>query len=169
MEYTKDKRGYTQNGIKPYTNNSTYYNNKDLYDTIELAEDRSYNIGGSGYRKVFINANGDYKYSPCSSIEQYHKLIKEMPKISMDKKYYQYDERENIYDIEETIHDKLYSGFDYKNEILKRSLSNVFYKDPIKENILSFIDKVIYGLIETTKQIKNFGNFTVKKNNRRVF
>jgi hypothetical protein len=52
---------------------------------------------------------------------------------------------------------------------MKRSLSNVIFRDPVKEGILNYFERVVYGLIETTKQIKNFFNYTVKKNNRRVF
>ena len=43
------------------------------------------------------------------------------------------------------------------------------YRDPIKEAILGYFNRVVFGLVETTKQIKNFVNYTVKKNNRRVF
>ena len=35
---------YTVNGIKPKTTNTTFYNNKDLYETPELAIDRANNI-----------------------------------------------------------------------------------------------------------------------------
>ena len=160
---------YTVAGIKPATNNLTFYNPKDLYETIDLATERSYNIGCSGYRRVLVSAQGDYKYAPCVDSNEYKSIMKLMPKIQVERRYYDYDPTENIYDIRDSFNDNLYNGFDYKNQILKRSLSNVIYRDHIKEGILHYFNRVVFGLIETTKQIKNFVNYTVKKNNRRVF
>jgi hypothetical protein len=59
--------------------------------------------------------------------------------------------------------------FNYRFSLLRKSLSNVIYRDPIKEAILGYYERVVYGLVETTKNIKNYFNYTVKKNNRRVF
>jgi hypothetical protein len=92
-----------------------------------------------------------------------------MPKIPVERRYYEFDPTENIYDVRDSINDNLYTGFEYKEQILKRSLSNVIFKDPIKDGILQYYNKVVFGLIETTKQIRNYVNYTVKKNNRRVF
>jgi hypothetical protein len=160
---------YTVNGIKPKTTNTTFYNNKDLYETPELAIDRANNIGCSGYRSIIANANGSYKFAPCSDFNDYKKIMKEMSKTTVERRYYDFDPGQNIYDIRDTVNDNLYNGFDYQNQILKRSLSNVIYRDPIKEGILNYFQRVVYGLVETTKQIKNFFNYTVKKNNKRVF
>ena len=160
---------YTVAGIKPVTTNTTFYNPKDLYDTMELAENRSYNIGCSGYRRVLVSAQGDYKFAPCTDSVEYKSIMKSMPKIQVERRYYDYDPTENIRDIRDSFNDNLYNGFDYKDQILKRSLSNVIYRDPVKEGILHYFNRVVFGLIETTKQIKNFVNYTVKKNNRRVF
>jgi hypothetical protein len=95
--------------------------------------------------------------------------MKEMSKVSVERRYYEFDPNQNIYDIRDNINNNLYEGFDYQHQIMKRSLSNVIFRDPVKEGILSYFERVVYGLIETTKQIKNFFNYTVKKNNRRVF
>lgn len=160
---------YTVAGIKPKTSNTTFYNPKDLYETESLAESRSYNIGCSGYRRVLVSAQGDYRFAPCEDPLVYKSIMKSMPKIQVERRYYEYDPTENIYDIRDSVNDNLYNGFDYKNQILKRSLSNVIYRDPVKEGILHYFNRVVYGLVETTKQIKNFVNYTVKKNNRRVF
>ena len=92
-----------------------------------------------------------------------------MGKVTVERRYYDFDPTQNIYDIRDSINDNLYNGFDYQDQILKRSLSNVIYRDPVKEGILHYFQRVVYGLIETTKQIKNFFNYTVKKNNKRVF
>ena len=113
---------YTVAGIKPATNNLTFYNPKDLYETIDLATERSYNIGCSGYRRVLVSAQGDYKYAPCEDSNEYKSIMKLMPKIQVERRYYDYDPTENIYDIRDSFNDNLYNGFDYKNQILKRML-----------------------------------------------
>ena len=160
---------YTVAGIKPKSNNTTFYQTNDVYDTESQALDRSYNLGCSGYRRVLVSSQGQYKYSPCSDVNVYKSLMKIMPKIPVERRYYDYDPTENPYDVRDSLNDNLYNGFDYKNQILKRSLSGVIFKDPIKEGILHYFNRVVFGLVETTKQIKNYVNYTVKKNNRRVF
>ncbi len=160
---------YTVNGVKPPTTNTTFYNSKDVYDTPELAINRSASIGCSGYRTAIVNANGQYKYSPCSTMEEYKKIMKELPKVTVERRYYDFDPGQNIYDVRDTLNDNLYNGFDYQNQLMKRSLSNVIYRDPVKAGILVYFERVVYALIETTKQIRNFANYTVNKNNKRVF
>ena len=48
-------------------------------------------------------------------------------------------------------------------------MSNLLFRDPTKNLILRYFQRVVYSLIETTKQIKNYFNYTVPFNNRRVF
>ena len=160
---------YTVRGVTPKTTNTTFYNTTDLYPNISLAEDRAYNIGCSGYRAITTNASGTYMFGPCSAAADYKKIMKEMSTENVDRRYYDFDPTQNLYDIRDSQNDNLYNGFDYKDQILKRSLSNVIYKDPVKEGILSYFERVVYGLIESTKEIKNFVNYTVKRNNKRVF
>lgn len=160
---------YTSVGIKPRSSNTTFYNPTDLYPSEALASDRASNIGCSGYRRVLVSALGEYKYSPCSDVEEYKAIMKLMPKTPVERRYYDYDPTENIYDVRDSINDNLYNGFEYKDQLMVRSLSNIIYRDPIKAGILQYFDRVVFGLVETTKQIKNYFNYTVKKNNRRVF
>ena len=160
---------YTTKGITPKTTNTTFYAPKDLYSTIDLATNRAYNIGCSGYRAITTNANGSYMFGPCSSSTEYKKIMKEMTTENVDRRYYDFDPDQNLYDIRDSQNDNLYNGFAYKDQILRRSLSNVIYRDPVKEGILSYFERVVYGLIESTKGIKNFVNYTVKRNNKRVF
>ena len=56
-----------------------------------------------------------------------------------------------------------------KDKILGKTLSKILFKDPVKASILSYFEKGFFALVETTKQIKNYFNYTVPKNNRRVF
>jgi hypothetical protein len=108
-------------------------------------------------------------FGPCSSSEEYKKIMKEMAVENVDRRYYDFDPGQNLYDVRDSQNDNLYNGFDYRDQILRRSLSNVIYRDPVKEGILSYFERVVYGLIESTKGIKNFVNYTVKRNNKRVF
>lgn len=160
---------YTANGVKFSTTNTTFYNNKDQYDSPELAEDRSNNIGCSGYRSSVINSNGDIKFFPCSDSNVYKEIMKQMSTENMDRVYYDFDDRQNIYDIMYSGNDTAYSGYDYKGKVLTKTLSNVLFRDPVKSGILSYFERGFFALIESTKQIKNYFNYTVKKNNRRVF
>jgi hypothetical protein len=43
------------------------------------------------------------------------------------------------------------------------------YRDPVKASILQTFNRVVFGLIESVKQIKNHFNYTVPSNNKRVF
>jgi hypothetical protein len=92
-----------------------------------------------------------------------------MPKANNERRYYSFDPTQNLYDIRDSAQDNLYGGFDYKNRIFEKTMSKVILRDPVKASILAYLQKVIFGLVESTKQIKNFFNYTVKKNNRRVF
>jgi hypothetical protein len=85
------------------------------------------------------------------------------------RKYYDFDPTENVFDIEANINDNVYEGFLYKFQIWERTLSNVIFRDPNKILVLESFQKIVYALIETVKQIKNYFNYTVPFNNRRVF
>ena len=58
----------------------------------------------------------------------------------------------------------------YKSIYPKSSQLNWLKLEISPEDLKSINQDLLdYGLIETTKQIKNFFNYTVKKNNKRVF
>ena len=153
----------------PPTTNTTYYQPTDVYETPALAEDRSFNIGCTGYRNVVINATGTVRYAPCIAASTYTVIIKGMPKINAPREYYAFDPTDNIDDVKYSINDDLYSGYDYKERIFEKTMSKVILRDPVKASILVFFQRVVFALIESTKQITNFVNYTVKKNNKRVF
>ena len=160
---------YTAYGVKYKTNNTTFYQPKDQYDTSQEAGERSVNIGCSGYRSSVINANGDLKFFPCSNPTEYTEIMKQITPVEEERKYYDFDQRNNIFDVMYSVNDNAYAGFDYKDKILNKTLSKVLFKDPVKSNILSYFEKGFFALVESTKQIKNYFNYTVPKNNRRVF
>ena len=156
-------------GAKYRTTNTTFYDSKDQYETSELAEQRSFDIGCSGFRSAIINSNGDLRFFPCSSSSEYIEIMKGMVPVEEERRYYDFDQRNNIFDVMYSTNDTSYSGFDYKDKILKKTLSKVLFKDPVKASILSYFERGFFALVETTKQIKNYFNYTVPKNNRRVF
>jgi hypothetical protein len=163
------KISYTANGVKYRTNNTTFYKDKDQYDSASAAEERSINIGCSGYRSSIINSNGEIKFFPCTSYSDYSEIMKQMSTTELERAYYDFDQRNNIFDVMYSVNDNAYSGFDYKGKILNKTLSKILFKDPTKAKILSYFEKGFFALVETTKQIKNYFNYTVPKNNRRVF
>ncbi len=159
----------TANGIK-YKNYTTNFDTiDDLYSTSFLAEQRSYNLGCSGYRKVLISSEGTLKYAPCLTPTEYISIMSKMPKIDLPRRYYLFDPTENVFDVTQSINDDIYEGFDYKNQIFSRTLSNILYLDPKKIPILEKYQKVVFALIESVKQIRNYFNYTVPFNNKRVF
>lgn len=159
----------TANGIK-YRNYTTNFDTvDDLYSTSALAEERAYNLGCTGYRKILISAEGIFQYAPCSTSTQYLAVMAQMPKEDMKRRYYLFDQTENVFDVTQSINDNAYVGFEYKDQIFARTLSNIMYLDPKKVPILERFQKVVFALIESVKQIRNYFNYTVPFNNRRVF
>jgi len=77
------------------------------------------------------------------------------------KSYHEYinsmqDERTNV-------------GFDYEGMIFQKTLSDVTLNgDRTRMGILKSLEKVIYRLVESTKDIRNFMNYRVPKNNKYV-
>jgi hypothetical protein len=60
-------------------------------------------------------------------------------------------------------------GFDYEGMIFQKTLSDVTLNgDRTRMGILKSLEKVIYRLVESTKDIRNFMNYRVPKNNKYV-
>jgi hypothetical protein len=159
----------TASGIK-YKNYTTNFDTlDDLYSTSDLAEERAYNLGCSGYRKILVSIEGNFQYAPCGTAAEYLSIMNAMPKENMERRYYLFDQTENVFDVTQSINDTAYTGFDYKEQIFSRTLSSIIYLDPKKIPILDKYQRVVFALIESVKQIKNYFNYTVPFNNRRVF
>ncbi len=69
---------------------------------------------------------------------------------------------------EHTFDDYKNLGFEYKNYILRKTLSSLFYLDEKRAGILDKIQEMIYELIESVKIIKKFRNYAVKKNSNKI-
>lgn len=156
-------------GVK-YKNFTTNFDTiTDTYSTAALASERAYNLGCTGYRRVLISSAGNYAYAPCQTNQEYVNIMAQIPKGDMKRRYYLFDPTENIYGVTDSINDNAYVGFDYKREIFQKSLSGVLFRNPRTVEILNEYQKVVFALIETVKQIRNYFNYTVPFNNRRVF
>ena len=77
------------------------------------------------------------------------------------KSYYEY--------IESTEDQRTNVGFEYEGRIFEKTLSSITLGgDNNRKSILNSIEKVVFRLIETTKNIRNFVNYRVSKNNKYV-
>jgi hypothetical protein len=160
---------YTVNGIKFNSTTTNFETSNDLYLSSDKASVRATNIGCQGYRSVIANSVGQPQYAPCSNYTDYQEIMKQMEVTNPTRRYYEFDPLENVDGVMNSINDRVYEGFIYKDQIFERTMSNLLFRDPTKNLILRYFQRVVYSLIETTKQIKNYFNYTVPFNNRRVF
>lgn len=56
-------------------------------------------------------------------------------------------------------------GFNYKNNIMKKTLSNFLFLDKKRERFLNQLDILFYELIENVKNIKKTFNYAINKDN----
>ena len=64
---------------------------------------------------------------------------------------------------------RLHLGFMYKNNILRKTLSNqMFGANPIMDGFLSYMEQFVYEHIEAIKQVKIFANPALDKNENRI-
>ena len=59
-------------------------------------------------------------------------------------------------------------GFDYRGQVLKKSVSPIIFNNENNSKILGEIDKMIVMLIDTVKQIKLQYMISLNKNDRNV-
>ena len=75
--------------------------------------------------------------------------------------------KESVYDTAEHLRDKIeHKGFDYKEKLFEKSMSNYLFREEKRANILAYMQTVMFELIERVKQIKNHANYVVGKNYR---
>jgi hypothetical protein len=159
---------FNARGIKFQSSVSSPFNSSDIYQDESVALARAESIGCSGTRKVLVSSIGQYNYSPCTDVSTYRSIMKQLNQTQEERKYYQAFQDENLYDIANSINDTAYSGFDYKDVIFERTMSKVIFRDPTKTSIIQTMNRVVFGMIESVKQIKNYFNYTVPSNNKRV-
>lgn len=78
--------------------------------------------------------------------------------------------RKSYYDYINSTEDKRSNvGFNYEGKIFEKTLSSVTLDgDNNRKSILKSLEKVVFNLVEKTKDIKNFFNYRVPKNNKYV-
>jgi len=58
----------------------------------------------------------------------------------------------------------LYTGYSYRGNVLWKSLSNIFYKEDKRRNILMALEVCVTYLIDSVKMIKKTYNYALSKN-----
>ena len=76
---------------------------------------------------------------------------------------------DSIYDgLKHRKDNRKHLGFDYRGQILKRTLSNqMIGVSPILDGFIIRADGVMYGLVEAAKNVKKWFNYTIEKNETR--
>ena len=60
------------------------------------------------------------------------------------------------------------AGFDYTNQIFKRTLSSVFFLDEKRGDILIKLEEIFYFLIETVKDLRKMTNWSQNTSNKNM-
>jgi len=154
--------------VSPVSKVPKNWETDELYATEAEANDRAFNIGCTGCRGVIVNSLGNIKYRPCSSDTEYKRIMNEIKPLSRRREYYDFFQDENLYDVRDTMFDQYPKGFNYKGKILRKTLSPLLYQNPRVSSILDTIDRILYTTVESIKQIRNYVNWTVPKNNKNV-
>lgn len=74
----------------------------------------------------------------------------------------------SLYDIAKRRKDYLLNlGYDYKQKIFQRTMSEYIFSDPRRYNFLNYLERIIQQLFDTVKHIKKQKNYTIDKNDTR--
>jgi len=75
--------------------------------------------------------------------------------------------KQSLYDIAESRKRRiLHKGFDYKGRLFERTMSHFLFAEEKRTQILTYLEDVVFELIERVKTIKNHVNYIVPKNYR---
>ena len=69
---------------------------------------------------------------------------------------------------EHRLDENLQLGFDYRDKLMERSVSNYFYGDPKREDILKQFNDLYVYLIDSVKNIKKTFMLSVDRNSRNL-
>ena len=61
-----------------------------------------------------------------------------------------------------------YEGYDYSKPLLKRSLSGYLYQNEKVAGFLEHLNNFMVGLVDNVKYIRNFFNYAVPKNYKKI-
>lgn len=59
-------------------------------------------------------------------------------------------------------------GFDYRDQLMKRSLSNYMFGDKKRDGIIEQFNDLYVYLVDSAKNIKKTFNFAIKRNSRNI-
>ena len=63
---------------------------------------------------------------------------------------------------------RLNLGFDYRDSLMQRNLSNHILRNQTILDFIGFLNDYMYNMLSSVKQLKQFKNYTVKKNDTNV-
>ena len=76
---------------------------------------------------------------------------------------------QSLYDISETQGESLLNqGFDYSTVLMEKTISNYLFRNENITGFLTYINDIMYNLIESVKIVRVFQNFTVDKNYKKI-
>ena len=73
-----------------------------------------------------------------------------------------------FYQVEHRKDENHQLGFDYRGEVLKRTLSPVLYNDEKRVKILQKLDELFVNMIDNVKNIKKTFIYSVERNSRNI-
>ena len=73
-----------------------------------------------------------------------------------------------FYNVEHRIDENHQLGFDYRGEVMKRTLSHLLYNDEKRVKILNKIDELFVNMIDSVKNIKKTFIDSVERNSRNI-
>lgn len=59
-------------------------------------------------------------------------------------------------------------GFDYRDQLMKRSLSNYMFGDEKRDGIIAQFNDLYVYLVDSAKNVKKTFNFAIKRNSRNI-
>jgi hypothetical protein len=77
--------------------------------------------------------------------------------------------RDSYFDVAERRRDENHDlGFDYRNELLKRSTSSLLFNDEKRASILKYFNDLYVYMIDNVKNIKKTFVYSVPRNSRNI-
>lgn len=125
----------------------------------------------SGFNQL-INGKTNYltndviKGSGSSSIDQYDSTFDYETLYDQSQPWDRFKNHSLNYILEHRNDKILHVGYDYRGNVLKRSLSKIFFIEKKRASILEKIEIIIDYLIDHVKHIKKAYNYTLEKNYR---
>jgi len=68
-----------------------------------------------------------------------------------------------LYDLKHINDNEIHTGFDYEENLMKNTLSNVMLKNPTTYDFINKIKDLLVVNIEANLTLRNFLNYTVSK------